>query len=100
MISFPKPPNHWIMIENKHGSKLDIKSSKVVPAFFPYPLHGKVMDVEGYEMTFVFENFTNKWLNELFTVYVSNDLGARGLKVATEERNPKLNTIGAIFSRF
>lgn len=100
MISFPKPPNHWIMIENQHGSKLEVKCSKVVPAAFPYPLHGKVLDVEGYQMTFGFENVTNKWLNEFFTVNVSNDFGARGLKVATEDRNTKLNTIGAIFSRF
>lgn len=100
VISFPKPPNHWIMIENQHGSKLEVKCSKVVPAAFPYPLHGKVLEVKGYQMTFGFENVTNKWLNEFFTVNVSNDFGARGLKVATEDRNTKLNTIGAIFSRF
>lgn len=93
VISFPKPPNHWIMIENQHGSKLEVKCSKVVPAAFPYPLHGKVLEVKGYQMTFGFENVTNKWLNEFFTVNVSNDFGARGLKVATEDRNTKLNTI-------
>lgn len=42
-------------------------------------------------MTFVIENVTSKWMNEFFTVYVSNDFGASGFKVAPEERNPKVH---------
>lgn len=45
-------------------------------------------------MTFVIENVTSKWMNEFFTVYVSNDFGASGFKVAPEERNPKVHMFG------
>lgn len=95
VISFPKAPISWITIENKHGSQLKINCSKVVPAVFPYNIHGKVPDINGYQMTFVIDSVTNKWLNE-FTVYVENHFGKRGFKVALKERSPTFNTFGII----
>uniref|UniRef100_A0A8W8KQQ6 Fibronectin type-III domain-containing protein n=1 Tax=Magallana gigas TaxID=29159 RepID=A0A8W8KQQ6_MAGGI len=91
VISLPKAPRSGIMIEYKNGSKLKINCSKVVPAAFPYYMHGKVLDVNGYQMSFEIEKVTVKWLNE-FTVYVDNDFGEHGFKVVLEESKLKLNT--------
>lgn len=91
VISFPKPPNRWITIKNMHGSMLNISCSKLVPAVLPYPLHGKVLNVSGYEMTLDIVNVTNKWVNEI-TVFVENDFGRKGFKVTPEEMNPDLST--------
>lgn len=99
VISLPKAPRSGIMIEYKNGPKLKINCSKVVPATFPYYMHGRVLDVNGYQMAFEIEKVTEKWLNE-FTVYVDNDFGEHGFKVVLEESKLKLNTFGIIFSFF
>lgn len=97
VISLPKAPRSKIMIEYKNGSKLKINCSKVIPAAFPYYMHGKVLDVNGYQMAFEIEKVIEKWLNE-FTVYVYNDFGKHDFKFVLEERKQKLNTFGIIFS--
>uniref|UniRef100_K1RLG6 Uncharacterized protein n=1 Tax=Magallana gigas TaxID=29159 RepID=K1RLG6_MAGGI len=60
-------------------------------AAFPYYMHGKVLDVNGYQMAFEIEKVIEKWLNE-FTVYVYNDFGKHDFKFVLEERKLKLNT--------
>lgn len=94
VISVPKQPNDFITIENKYESKLEVNCSKVVQAVFPYSLHGKFLKVNGYRMTFVIENVTNKWMNDFFTVNVSNDFGTSEFNVTPEERNPKVHMFG------
>lgn len=94
VISVPKQPNDFITIENKYESKLEVNCSKVVQAVFPYSLHGKFLKVNGYRMTFVIENVTSKWMNDFFTVYVSNDFGTSEFNVTPEERNPKVHMFG------
>lgn len=45
-------------------------------------------------MTFVIENVTSKWMNDFFTVNVSNDFGTSEFNVIPEERNPKVHMFG------
>lgn len=45
-------------------------------------------------MTFVIENVTSKWMNDFFTVNVSNDFGTSEFNVTPEERNPKVHMFG------
>lgn len=58
VISLPKAPRSGIMIEYKNGFKLNIECSKVDEVAFPYYMHGKVLDVKGYQMAFEIEKVT------------------------------------------
>ena len=77
VISLPGAPHQNVTFENAYGITLAVNASRISASIFPYTSHGKVVNVNGYEMDVMLRNVSNEWISNV-TVYVSNSLGKRG----------------------
>ena len=77
VVSFSGAPHQNVTFENAYGITLAVNASRISSSIFPYTSHGKVVNVNGYEMDIMLRNVSNEWISNV-TVYVSNSLGKRG----------------------
>ncbi|XP_078322873.1 uncharacterized protein LOC111122949 [Crassostrea virginica] len=77
VISLPGAPHQNVTFENAYGITLAVNASRISSSIFPCTSHGKVVNVNGYEMDVMLRNVSNEWISNV-TVYVSNSLGKRG----------------------